>query len=206
VHSALKNAAQTLSKLPNTNPGDRGAFLYMKAIEAMKLQMSSDKQNVSPVDEKEQSGSKVNSPSQKDTQIHRTNTRRVIEPAIEPVSALMNPALVVQAAEVGVPDWTTNDHGTEARDPEWNIGFSESVQHEIRSAISTISGMPSDLKTLVPSDNTLVEAEYEKIRKIAQEATRFKNAGEGIELEPASISSAEDVLARFDEFDLMLKG
>ena len=65
--------------------------------------------------------------------------------------------------------------------------------------------MPADGKVLTPADNTMVESELEKIRVLAQESSRFKEAGQGAEVPPAAVSSAEDVLAMFDDFTPMLR-
>ena len=88
---------------------------------------------------------------------------------------------------------------------EWRTDFNENVKSELKRAISTLSGMPADGDARAPADNTMVEEEYEKIRRAAQESSRFKEAGEGAEIPPAAISSPEDVLAKFDDFNAMLR-
>ena len=202
VFQALKDASRLLKEMPNTNPADRGAFLFVKALDAMKNGIVADAaadivNNESPVSA---DTAAQHPPSPSDT---GGTARLPIQP----------PAIVVDAKNAGVdvqdvaePDWDTGATSADtAVQGEWRTDFNENVKSELKRAISTLSGMPADGDARAPADNTMVEEEYEKIRRAAQESSRFKEAGEGAEIPPAAISSPEDVLAKFDDFNAMLR-
>lgn len=189
VFQALKKASLALKNVPNTNPADRGAYLFIKALEAMKVGTTDAKLN-----DGETTTTKAVAPS---AQIEEA------KPSIQP------PAIVIDKAETPAdasePDWNTGATSAVGEQGEWRVDFNQNVKSELKTAISTISGMPADGKVLTPADNTMVESELEKIRVLAQESSRFKEAGQGAEVPPAAVSSAEDVLAMFDDFTPMLR-
>ncbi len=194
VFVALKKASALLSKLPNINPADRGAYLFIKAIDALKSSSRRDTSNL-----------KADGVDQ-----------NIVDPGYDAsLDALKNPSIIIEKSkvsesleaggfeDVASPEWTSGETSSQNKD-DWRINFSEQVKTELKTAISTVSGMSKNLSDLAPADNLMVEEEYEKIRRLAQESSRFKDSGVGLEVPPAAATSADDVLAKFDMFSDML--
>jgi hypothetical protein len=127
---------------------------------------------------------------------------------VSAVSSVMNEsALVVDrvpvvSANAGEPDWGSGDTRTE--DQTWKVGLNEPVQAELRVAIATIQGMPKNPARLTPSDAERVDQEYSEIMTLVTDSSRFKQAGDGGEFPPATLSSSDDVLSQFDEMNSLL--
>lgn len=195
VFVALKEASASLSKLPNINPADRGAYLFIKAMDALNSGAGSQVPEV---------------PVSPDPKGLRPDDGSFVDTSLD---ALKNPSIVIEKnknasesleGDAASPVWSSDDSSIPNKD-DWRINFSEQVQAELKTAISTVSGMSKNLGDLAPADNMMVEEEYEKIRRLAQESSRFKDSDLGLEAPPAAASSADDVLAKFDMFDEMLK-
>lgn len=207
VFIALENASAVLAWKRNTNPADRGAYLYIKAIEAFRNNsekpMPIDNEADNEIDHQSETIA-IGSGIENGGKGLKKRKKEISKPAIvRHKTTLTDEQKLAMADNADNQDSEVWDTG--ATNATWETDFDNEVKNELKAAISAVSGMKKDVSALNFNENAMVDEEYEKIRHLAEENSKFEHAKEGMEEHPKPISTADDVLASFCGFDDLLK-